>query len=757
MSSVLTSSVQFGKISHLADNHVMNDRLMNGYNLKGFSAAKNAAVSDSGQILPFDAHRGHPLPMGTHVERRSVDNQDSIYVNFAIPSTTAKSIALCLFLPDAPSDPPFATITLDVLINKTGHVWHVAFSQAYQSASPPGSIDLRKLNYGYRVNGAPGVIADPYAKLLNTGSSWGERLDKEYFRKDKGAVRRCTVSADGDGPPFDWDGDIPPRIPEEDLIIYEVHVRGFTIHPSSKVGDRRGTFLGIVDKIPHLRELGINCLELLPVYEWNETEYELSNPVTKKKLCQYWGYSTENFFAPMARFASKGGNAVLEFKTMVRELHRNGIEVVLDVVYNHTAEQGKNGRTLSFRALDELIWYIHGPPPKNDFYNFSGCGNTLSCNHPIVRDFLLESLRYWVTEMHVDGFRFDLASILCRDVDGTPLPKPPVIESISLDPVLAHCKLIAEPWDAAGLYHVGTFPHWGRWAEWNGKFRDIARRFVRGIPGQAGAFATRLCGSQDLYGTGRRPHHSINFVTCHDGFTLYDVVSYNSKHNFENGENNNDGSNDNESWNCGVEGDTDRSDVNALRLRMMKNFHLCLMLSHGTPMMNSGDEYGHTKMGNNNTWCQDSELNWFLWDRLESNRGLFRFFCMVNKFRLQHKVLRRTNFFSAKDIEWHGYKPGSPDWGGESRFVAFVMKDHDTGGGGDVYAAFNCNSQQAAVVLPAPPKDKVWLRLVNTSKPSPDDFVSETKANALTSSNFNMPPYSSIMLLAVPRDSVGSS
>eukprot|EP00741_Cyanophora_paradoxa_P023507 tig00021589_g22709.t1 len=717
-------------------------------------SAAAPAVTDKGDVLPYyESHRGSPMPMGVNVERRLLRDQESIYINFAICSTTAKNMTLILWVPEAGVEAPPHAFTLDPNLNKTGFVWHIGMSFPLSAVAVASFPDVRKWHYGFRVNNAPGVIADPYAKCLASGAVWGERADKDYFKKDRSCVRRCIVWPDGDGPAFDWDGDLPPRVPEEDLIIYEMHVRGFTYHQSSKVGEHRGTYMGVVDKIPHLRELGINCVELLPVFEWNELEYEVINPATKKKLCNYWGYSTENFLAPMARFATRNGNAVHEFKTMVRELHRAGIEVILDVVFNHTAEQGKNGRVLSFRALDEMVWYIHGPPPKNELHNYSGCGNTVNANHPIVVQFILDSLRYWVTEMHVDGFRFDLASILCRDENGTPLARPPVVEAIALDPVLGGCKLMAEPWDAGGLYQVGGFPHWGHWAEWNGKYRDAIRKFIKGGDDLVGQFATRLCGSQDLYGVGRRPYHSINFVTCHDGFTLYDLVAYNAKHNFDNGENNQDGCNDNDSWNCGAEGETNREDVNSLRQRQMRNMHLCLMLSHGTPMMLSGDEYGHTKNGNNNTWCQDSELNWFLWDKLESNRGLFRFFCMTNKFRLQHKILRRPNFFSGRDIEWHGCNPGQPNWGSDSRFVAFVVKDHERGN--DIFAAFNCYMNQVALKLPPPPRDKVWVRLVNTSKASPDDFVSETKASALSSPNFNIPPYTAIVLKALSRDAVG--
>ncbi len=378
------------------------------------------------------------------------------------------------------------------------------------------------------------------------------------------------------------------------MVIYEMHTRGFTHDPSSKV-KQPGTFSAITEKIPYLKKLGVNTIELLPINEFNESEYPRKNPHTGKQLMNYWGYSTINFFSPMNRYAS-GDNAsdtIHEFKSMVKELHRNKIEVILDVVFNHTAEGNELGPTLSFRGLENNTYYMLNNDKQ--FLNFSGCGNTMNCNHPVVREMIHDCLRYWVTEMHVDGFRFDLASILGRDSDGTPLSSPPLLERIALDPLFAQTKLIAEAWDAAGLYQVGSFPSWGVWAEWNGQYRDTIRCFIKGDKNLSATFATRLCGSSDMYANGRSPSHSINFTTSHDGFTLSDLVSYNHKHNIDNGENNNDGDNHNNSWTCGAEGPTKKRLIIALRERQKRNMHMALMLSQGIPMITMGDEYGHTK------------------------------------------------------------------------------------------------------------------------------------------------------------------
>ncbi|MFS8563362.1 MAG: glycogen-debranching protein [Rhabdochlamydiaceae bacterium] len=515
-----------------------------------------------------------------------------------------------------------------------------------------------------------------------------------------------------------------------------MHVRAFTQDPSSHV-KHPGSFLGLIEKIPYLKELGINAIELLPIFEFDESDNPLKNPKTGKKLCNFWGYSTINFFSVMKRY-SHSGDPITEFKTLVKELHKNKIEVILDVVYNHTAEGNENGKVFSFRGIDEATYYILGP--KGEYYNFSGCGNTLNCNNPVVSEFILDSLRYWVSEMHVDGFRFDLASILTRDPSGAPLPKPPVIEAISKDPVLANCKLIAEAWDAAGLYQVGSFPSFGRWMEWNGKYRDVVRRFIKGTEGQVGEFSEAICGSQNIYGFSGTPSHSVNFVIAHDGFTLRDLVSYNDKHNEENGENNNDGTNDNASWNCGQEGETTNVKIVQLRNRQMRNLHTTLMISLGVPMIWMGDEYGHTRKGNNNAWSHDDELNWFQWNLLDKAKDFHRFYTKMIAFRKTEPILKRREFLSKEDIDWHGHLPFHPNWSSDSRFIAYMLKDFEKEN--HLYVAFNAENTRPTLQLPDPPPHKKWHRIVDTALAAPNDFIDEPDKFPSLKSTYKMEAYS---------------
>ncbi|KAI5404599.1 variant 2 [Lathyrus oleraceus] len=495
-------------------------------------------------------------------------------------------------------------------------------------------------------------------------------------------------------------------------------------------------------KIPHLLELGINAVELLPIFEFDELELQ-RRPNPRDHMINTWGYSTINFFAPMSRYASAGGgpaNASQEFKQMVKALHSASIEVILDVVYNHTNEaDDPNPYTTSFRGIDNKVYYMLDD--KGQLLNFSGCGNTLNCNHPVVMELILDSLRHWVTEYHVDGFRFDLASILCRGTDGSPLNAPPLIRAIAKDAVLSRCKIIAEPWDCGGLYLVGSFPNWDRWAEWNGKYRDDVRKFIKGDSGTKGSFATRVSGSSDLYRVNkRRPYHGINFVIAHDGFSLHDLVSYNLKHNEANGEGGNDGCNDNFSWNCGFEGETDDTSIRALRSRQMKNFHLALMVSQGIPMMLMGDEYGHTRYGNNNSYGHDSAINFLLWDQLDARKGdHFRFFSNVIKYRLGHKIFSHENFLSENEITWH-----EDNWDNyESKFLAFTLHDKS---GGDVYLAFNAHDYFLKVLLPTPPTKRRWYRVVDTNLESPDDLVLDGVPGI--GKTYSIAPYSSILLEA---------
>lgn len=661
----------------------------------------------------FKYLKGSPFPFGVSIHQEGT--------NFALFSRHAENINLCLF---TKSEEPLCEIPLHPKKNKTGDVWHIKIQ-----GLPEGC------RYGYRIFGpfsptqgmrfdSEKVILDPYARKISSPIQWGRHTKYQPL----GIVSNFEED-------FDWGEDAHPNIPMKDLIIYEMHVRGFTQDDSSNT-IYPGSFLGVIEKIPYLKSLGVNAVEILPIHEFNEMEYKKENPHTGEPLCNYWGYSTVNFFAPMNRYNSSGDphTTAKEFKMMVKELHKHGIEVILDVVFNHTAEGNEHGPTISFKGIDNAIYYILGP--NGEYYNYSGCGNTLKSNHPIGRQFVLNSLRYWVTEMHVDGFRFDLASILTRGKDGSPLQNPPLIEAVTEDPILSKTKLIAEAWDAAGLYQVGAFPAEKGWAEWNGKYRDCIRKFIKGTPGMAGEFATRICGSQDLYGEGGHPYHSINFVTSHDGFTLRDLVSYEHKHNEMNGEESRDGANDNYTWNCGIEGPSTDQAIQKLRLRQMKNMYFALLISQGVPMIHMGDEYGHTKLGNNNTWCQDNRLNWFLWDQLKQGEGkeFFAFCSFLNKFRLKTSILKNENFLQPKDIIWHGLLPNQPDWSG--KIVVFTLIDHEKHC--DIYIAFNASHESIELELPKLDKGQNWKLILDTSQRLGVEKVIKKERVALQ-------PYSSLL------------
>jgi isoamylase len=571
------------------------------------------------------------------------------------------------------------------------------------------------------------VLLDPYARAVTGGERWGERrvASPRDTRPHPARGRRCLVVDDT----FDWEFDQPLDRPLAGSVIYEVHVRGFTGHASSSVR-HPGTFAGLVEKIPYLTALGVTAVELLPAVEFEETQLDRVDPLTGARLLNYWGYDSVAFFAPKAGYAAepRDGGAVREFKAMVKALHRAGIEVILDVVFNHTAESDERGPTWSFRGIDNATYYILDADTGR-YHNYTGCGNTVNCNHPVVRDLVLDCLRYWVTEMHVDGFRFDLASVLGRGRDGEVLANPPLLERIAADPVLARTKLIAEAWDAAGLYQVGTFPAWGHWAEWNGRFRDDVRRFVKSDPGLVGALATRLAGSADLYqASGRSPAHSINFVTCHDGFTLADLVTYGGKHNDANGEGGADGGDDNLSWNCGVEGPTDDDAVTVLRRRQARNLLAILLCAHGTPMLLAGDEIGRSQAGNNNAYCQDGETSWVDWRDVERRADLLRFVRLLIAFRMRHPCLRREAFEPAQTdgvIRWHGLEPDAPDWSWESRTLGM----HVSGGAdGDVLVLINAHWESRDVRLPALDAPRRWHRVVDTSRESPHDVEEDETA-----------------------------
>ncbi len=526
-------------------------------------------------------------------------------------------------------------------------------------------IQVDSTEYGYRFDGPyepekglcfdkSRVLLDPYAKSVSGRTVWGKEPDYSKESQHRGKF----IYDD-----YNWEGDKPLELPMTDLVIYEMHVRSFTRHESSGVRFR-GTFAGITEKIPYLKELGVNCVELMPIFEFDE--FENSRTINGQRLLNYWGYSTVDFFAPKAGYASSSpfGAEADELKNMIRKLHQNGIEVILDVVFNHTAEGNENGPCISYRGIDNRTYYLL--TPEGWYYNFSGCGNTMNCNNPVVRNVVLDCLRYWVSAYHVDGFRFDLASILSRDENGAPMIDPPLLDSIANDAVLGKSVLIAEAWDAGGLYQVGSFPSFGRWSEWNGKYRDCLRRFIKGGAECAPEMYRRIRGSDDLYGD-RSPSASVNFVTCHDGFTLYDLVSYNDKHNEANGEDNRDGCNDNMSWNCGAEGETSDPDILSLRQRQMKNMLTILLTSRGVPMILSGDELANTQHGNNNAYCQDNEISWLDWNGLEKNRGLFEYTKRLIAFRKAHPVLTACDYLFGKNgtdyptLSFHGTIPWNID------------------------------------------------------------------------------------------------
>ncbi len=665
---------------------------------------------------------GRPLPIGASETRRGL--------NFAVFSRHATAVTLVLFA--SGQHEPVLEVPLDAVFHRTGDLWHVEIEGLDTGTRYGWRADRQPVpNDGVHRFDAAQALLDPYAPAITGAPEWGVRVRRAGEPPDQPLALRRSLYLRHE---FDWDHIRPPRLPLHDKIIYELHVRGFTRHPSSDVA-HPGSYRGLVEKIPYLQALGVTTVELLPVYDFDELDSPFINPETGEQLKNFWGYNPIAFFAPKASYAVQGrsGAQVAEFKELVREFHRAGIEVFLDVVFNHTAESaGKpDDPTYSFRGLDNATYYILDPK-TGAYRDFSGCGNTLNCNHPVVRGLIIDALRYWVAETHVDGFRFDLASVLGRGRDGEVLANPPLLERIAGDPVLAESMLIAEAWDAAGLYQVGRFPAWGRWAEWNGPYRDEVRRFVRGEVGLAGALAARLTGSADLFQrSGRSPCHSINFVTCHDGFTLADLVAYDRKHNDANGEGNRDGLDENFSWNCGVEGPTDEAEILALRRRQMRNMLTILMLSQGTPMLLAGDELGRTQRGNNNAYCQDNEISWIDWTLLDTNRDLFRFVQTLIAFRRAHSILRRPDFLTGAgtaehprpDVIWHGTRPDSPDWTPDARVLALQLTgEHAPQPDCDIYFAVNAWQEDLVFALPPPPDGTRWVRVVDTALPSPDDI-----------------------------------
>jgi isoamylase len=693
-----------------------------------------------------DIRAGSPLPLGP--QRRGAG------VNFAIFSRDASRVRLELF--DHPEDAlPARVIDLDPDRNRTGDVWHV-----WVEGIGPGQL------YAYRVDGPyePGeghrfnfnrLLLDPFATAISRLPAWDFALARGYepsaadqdlaFSKldNSSSMPKCVFVNEH----FEWNGDKPPKHPWSKTVIYETHVRGFTIHPSSGV-THPGTYRGLMEKIPYFKELGVTAVELLPVQEFNETSITRNNPQTGQPLRNYWGYDPVVFFAPKASYSSAGGlgQQKLEFKEMVRAFHNAGIEVILDVVFNHTAEGDQLGPTLCFRGIDNAIFYTLASD-KRFYMDFTGTGNTVNANHPVVRDLILAALRYWMVEMHVDGFRFDLASVLGRDGTGKLLANAPLLERIAEDPILRDVKIIAEAWDAAGAYEVGSFSE-RRWAEWNGRYRDDVRRFWRGDDGMLGLFASRICGSSDIYtNSGKGPEGSINFVTCHDGFTLNDLVSYRTKHNEANGENNHDGTDTNFSENYGVEGETKDAVIESMRKTQIKNFLLTLLISRGVPMLLGGDEFRRTQGGNNNAYCQDDETSWYDWSYLEQHREIFHFTLGMIAFRRAHPILSKEQFYKDTEIQWFGSQGGLPNWT-DPKVKQFACLIHE-----DEYHAlclmFNADADAIDFNIPPALPGTQWHLSIDTSRETPHDLFAAGEEPLMgDSQTYHLNPRSSVILLA---------
>lgn len=672
--------------------------------------AKSKAKAAPATVL-YSTTKGDPHPLGSTVYPDGV--------NFSVFSQNAASMELLLFA-EGNSTEPFQIIKMTDEGNKSFHFWHVFVVDA-----KPG------LHYAYRVHGPqekkPGhrftpekVLIDPYAfgnsmELWNRGAACmpGDNL--------KQSMRSVVI----DPLDYDWEGDRPLNRPMQDTVIYEMHVGGFTRAGNSHV-TAPGTFRAVIEKIPYLKSLGVTAVELLPVFQFDDTE---SHEYEGNKLNNYWGYSTMAYFAPHPGYCEAAGEAqhMTEFRDMVKALHKAGIEVILDVVFNHTDEGNHQGPTFSFRGFDNLNYYYLVDGNQDYYYDYTGCGNTFNCNHPVGSKMIVECLRFWVEYMHVDGFRFDEGSVLSRGPGGAPMEFPPVLWQIELDDVLAETKVIAEAWDAAGLYQVGHFPGF-RWAEWNGVYRDTLRKFVAGEAGLVGDVADRITGSPSLYqSNGHLPVNSVNFITAHDGFTMNDLVSYNNKHNEANGEGNRDGVDDNMSWNCGVEGPTDDPAINALREQQIRNFATLLMLSQGVPMFVMGDEVRRTQGGNNNAWCQDNPIGWFDWSQTQTQSGMLRFWSELIAFRKAHPAVHRARFFSGAinerglpDIAWHGTKLNEPGWNdAHARALAWTVAGSLATS--DIHVMVNMYWEPLSFEVPQI-SERAWYTAIDTSLPSPQDI-----------------------------------
>ena len=660
-------------------------------------------------------------------------------VNFSVFSKNATAIELLLF--DKSTDTtPARVITFDPQRNRTADYWHVfvpdlAAGQlyAYRVDGPFDPVN------GHRFNREK-LLLDPYGKCVVDGS-----YSRAAAMAPGDNIRKALKNVVVESRSYDWEGDAPLYRPFSQSVIYEMHVAGFTRHPSSGLDPKtRGTFAGVIEKIPYLLSLGVTAVELLPVFQFDPQD-------AAPNLSNYWGYNPISFFAPHSGYSSRRDplGCLTEFKDMVKALHRAGLEVILDVVYNHTAEGSENGPTLCYRGFENSIYYILKENEQRSYADYSGCGNTLNTNHAIVRRMIHDSVHYWVSTMHVDGLRFDLASILSRDESGRPMANAPILSDLESDPVLAGIKLIAEAWDTQ-TYQLGSFAG-GNWKEWNGLFRDQVRGFVKGDRGSARGLASRLLGSPDLYEHHRRPaENSVNFITCHDGFTLNDLVSYNHKHNESNLENNRDGTDNNLSWNCGAEGPASDLEIESLRNRQIKNLLTITFLAMGTPMLLMGDEARRTQQGNNNAYCQDNELSWFDWTLLKKHTEILNFVKKLIRLRLEfaieHEQLRLTltEFLRQAKIRWHGIQLDEPDWGDQSHSLAVTLES--ARGERLMHLIFNAWQEPLEFQLPLPLEQTCWRRLIDTALPSPLDIHDTLHAIPIDRSSYSVQPHSTVVL-----------
>lgn len=665
----------------------------------------------AGQLKPLDTICGFQVRPGFFLDFGATVIPGG--VNFTIQSHKATSCELLLFHREA--EEPFAVLPFP-------DNYRIGFCYSMIVFG----LDIEEFEYAYRLDGPydekkglrfdrTKILLDPYARAVTGQSHWGHKNNPQH------GYRARVVHSN-----FDWGQQRHTSIPMEDLIIYELHVRGYTKDASSGV-KHPGTFDGLKEKIPYLKGLGVNAVELMPVFEFDEMRD--ARLIDENLLLDFWGYNPVSFFAPNTSYSSSKeyNHEGMELKSLIKELHDQNMEVILDVVFNHTAEGNEFGPSFSFKGFDNQIYYML--TPDGHYYNFSGCGNTLNCNHPVVQNMILDCLRYWVIEYRVDGFRFDLASILGRNEDGTPLHQPPLLRSLAFDSILGNVKLIAEAWDAGGLYQVGSFPSWKRWAEWNGRYRDDMRRFLKGDDFLSQSAARRITGSPDLYDPVFRGRNaSVNFLTCHDGFTLYDLYSYNEKHNEANGWGNTDGADDNNSWNCGVEGDTTDPSVLALRRKMMMNACAVLMCSRGTPMFLAGDEFADTRYGNNNPYCQDNLISWLDWSLLEKNRALYEFFRYMIHFRKAHACIRKDlepSYLGFPSMSLHGLTPWKPDLPESSHTACVLFSGYDDTLHKEdlVFLAVNTHWCSAALTLPQLPDGYTWKIAVNTGDKKQQTFT----------------------------------